>query len=499
MIFYLPHLPTSSPCFFFLRFLLKAQTVKEELPKSTWTMCRSLSSNLYSSSGNKSLMLYSKIKYFMVLLRKYPCLAKMPLRLDIYQKTWLPSPLHSLHPTRKYALKKTSCGDTSYCPHSVTRGYTKDTKQLLLVRMYSSSSRNSFKAEAPIGSLKESKSSLDLSSWRGHLGQSFNQLSKHVNIYFRKKKDVAPFEENTCLVVTTPGYVSRAQRRMKTSYSRDQTQTLGGSEMSGTAPTMQENSRPQLFHISALTTTFGQSYSYVSQHINSVFSSSSAAVQQQDEPGTTTRARMTHRRQKKRKIQSTYILNSADDAGASANSAADQAPTESKKHSSGSWEDGFRQFARHVNNYFGATVKDGVRRNETGIETSSIPTRTASLSQCAASQSKQEDQVSLGATSLFHSSSNTTDFGENHFQMASHINQYFNGQSDLEEDRNEDALTETHHGVPTPPKTMSFMDYLRHPTSAIHDLLVSYHKQSHIVKAQPATISRGAALSQNVS
>lgn len=467
------------------------------LPKSTWTMCRSLGGNRYSSCGNRSLMLYSKIRYFMVLLRKYPRLAKMPLCLNICQKKLLPSPLYSLSPTRKYALNKMSCSDTSYCLQSVTRGYTKDTKQLSLVRTCSSSSRDSFKAEAPIGIVEETKSSLNLSSLGGRLGQSFNQLSKHVNIYFRKKKDIAPFEENTCLVVTTPDYLSRAQRRMKTSYSRDKTQTLEGSDMSGAAPTTQENWRPQLFHISALTTTFGESYSYVSHHINSVFSSGSAAIQQQDESGTTTKPRMTHRRHKKRKIQSTYIMDSPDDAGGSANSAADQAPTQSK-HSSSSWEDGFRQFARHVNNYFGAKVMDEVSQNEKRKE-NSIPTRPTSLSQSAVSQSKQEEQVSPGTTSLFHSSHNTTSFGENHIQMASHINQYFNGQSDLDEDQDGETLTETNPGVPTPPKTVSFMDYLRHPTSAIHDLLGSYIKQSHNVKAQPTMMSRGGTLSQNVS
>lgn len=460
-------------------------------------MCRSLSNNRYSSSGNKSLMLYSKIRYFMVLLRKYPRLAKMPFCLDIYQNKLLPSPLHSLSPTRKYALSKTSCIDASHCPHSLTRCHTKDTKQLSLVRTYSSSSRNSFKAEAPIGILEESKSSLNLSSLGGRLGQSFNQLSKHVNIYFRKKKDIAPLEENTGLVVTTPDYLSRTQRRVQTCYSRDKTQTLEGSKMSGAAPTTQENWRPQLFHVSALTTTFGESYSYVSHHINSIFSSGSAAIQQQDESGTTTKPRMTHRRHKKRKVQSTYIMNPPDDASASANLAADQALTQSK-HSSSSWEDGFRQFARHVNNYFGAKVMDEVSQNETRIQ-NSIPTRPTSLSQSAVSQSKQEEQVSPETTSLFHSSHNTTNFGENHFQMASHINQYFNGQSDLDEDQEGDTLTETSPGVPNPPKTTSFMGFLRHPTSTIHDLLGSYIKQSHTIKAQPTMMSRGALLSQNVS
>lgn len=460
-------------------------------------MGRSISSSLYSSCGNKSLRLCSKIRYFMVLLRKYPRLAKAPLCLDIYQKKLLSSPLNSLSPTRKYAIKKTSCSDTSYCPHSLIRGYTKDTKQLLFVRTYSSSSRNSFKAEAPIGIMEESKSGLNLSSLGGRLSQSFNQLSRHVNIYFRKKKDIAPFDENACLVVTTPDYLGRAQRCVKTSQGRDKTQTLEGSEMSGTAPPTQGNWRPQLFHISALTTTFGESYSYVSHHINSVFSGGSAAVQGQDESGTTAKPRTTHRRHKKRKIQSTYIMNSTDDAGASAKLSADQAPMESKTSGS-SWEDGFLQFARHINNYFGAKVTDEVRQNEKRIE-NSTPTQPTSLNQCAVSQPKQEEQVSPGTTSLFHSSHNTTGFGENHFQMASHINQYFNGQSDLDEDQDGDTLTETHPEVPTPPKTASFMDYLRHPTSAIPDLLGSYIKRSHTVKAQPTMMSPGVTLSQNLT
>lgn len=486
-----------SSCFVYFPGLCRKLPLNQEILKSTWTMGRSLSSNLYSGCGNKSLRLYSKIRYFMVLLRKYPHLAKAPLCLDIYQKKLLSSPLHSLSRTRKYAIKKTSCSDTSYCPQSLLRGSTKDTKTLF-VRTYSSSSRSSFKAEAPIGIMEESKkSSLNLSSLGGRLGQSFYQLSRHVNIYFRQKKDIAPFEENACLVVTAPDYVGRARGRTKTSQGPDKTQTLEGGEMSGTPPPMQGNWRPQLFHISALTTTFGESYSYVSHHINSVFSRGSAAVQGQDDTGTMVKPQTTHRRNKKRKTQSTYIMNSTDDTGGRAKLAADQAPMESKTSSS-SWEDGFRQFARHVNTYFGAKVMDEVRQNERRTE-NTAPARPASLNTCAASQPKQDEQVSPGTMSLFHSSHNTTGFGENHFQMASHINQYFNGQSDLDEDQDGDALTEPHPGVPTPPKITSFMDILRHPTSAIPDLLGSYIKRSHTAKAQPTMTPPGATLSPNVS
>lgn len=414
----------------------------------------------------------------MVLLRKYPRLAKMPLCLDIYQKKLPQSTLHSVSPARKYALKKISPHtDTTCCPHSLLTRYT---KQSLLVRTYSSSSRNSFKAEAPIGIVEES--SLNPSSFGGRLGQSFNQLSRHVNIYFGKKRDIAPFEDDTCQAVTNPIYLSRAQqRRTKTSSSRDEEER----ETSATAPTTQEMCRPQLFHISAMATTFGQSYSYVSHHINSVFFSGSAAVQRPGGSEMTAKPGKSQRRHKKRKVQSTYIMNCTDDAGASAK------PTDNDPHSS-SWEDGFRHFARHVNNYFGAKVKDEACKNDEGFRAQST-----SVSQCVVS--KQEAQAGPGTPSLFHTSQNTTSFGANHIRMASHINQYFKGHSDLDEDQEGDPLPETVPRVSTPPKTASFMDYLRHPTSAIHDLLGSHSKRSHIAGAQPTTMSRRSTLNPKVS
>lgn len=473
-------------------------------------MGRSLSTSLYSGAGNKSLRLYCKIRYLSVLLRKYPRLAKAPRCLDIYRKSVLSSPPHSLSPTRKYALKNMSCSETSCGPYSSLRGYTKDMKHFQFVRFYSSSSRNSFKAEAPIGILEEAKSSFNLSSFGGHLGQSFNRLSRHINIYFRKSKDVVPLDENACVVVTTPDYHSRSQslsQRTEISEGKDKTQTLECKEISGTAPLIRGNSGLQLFHISSLTTTFGESYSYVSNHINSVFSRGSAKVEMQENPGTMSTPRMTHKRHKSRRMQNTYITDSKNATGAHAKLAADQAPLEN--NITGSWEDGFRQFARHINKYFDAKVTDeGQNRTEqppagrSGTHKTNIPTQSTSQNQYSMYQTKQEGHSAPENRGLFHSSHNTTSFGENYFQTAGHINQYFKSQSELDEDLDGDILTETDPRSAISEKTISFMDCLRHPTSAIPGLLGSYIKLgtlSHTVKPKPAITSSEATLNRKVS
>lgn len=472
-------------------------------------MGRSLSTSLWSGAGNKSLRLYCKIRYLTVLLRKYPRLAKAPRCLDIYRKSVLSSPPHSLNPTRKYALKNRSCSDTSCGPYSSLRGYTKDMKHFQFVHFYSSSSRNSFKAGAPIGILEETKSSFNLSSFGGRLGQSFNRLSRHINIYFGKSKDVVPLNENACVVVTTPDYHSRSQslsQCTEISEGKDKTQTLECKEIPGTAPPTQGNSGLQLFHISSLT-TFGENYSYVSNHINSVFSRGSAKVEMQENPATTSTPRMTHKRHKRRRMQNTYITDSKNTAGAYAKLSVDQAPLEN--NITGSWEDGFRQFARHINKYFGAKVSDeGQNRTEqppaerSGTHKINIPTQSTWRNQYSRHQTKQEGHSAPETRGLFHSSHNTTNFGENYFQMGTHINQYFKSQSELDEDLDGDILTETDPRSAISEKTVSFMDCLRHPTSAIPDLLGSYIKLgtlSHTVKPKPAMTSSEATLNRKVS
>ncbi|CAB1434809.1 unnamed protein product [Pleuronectes platessa] len=113
-----------------------------------------------------------------------------------------------------------------------------------------------------------------------------------------------------------------------------------------------------------------------------------------------------------------------------------QATVEQKDFSS-SWEEGYLHFARHINKYFGAKVSDEVqsRREELPVEkTSQRSTQSTSQTQGPTSRLKQEDPTTPEAGGLFHSSHVATNFGENFFQTASHINQYFNGQSEVDEE-----------------------------------------------------------------
>ncbi|KAM7411493.1 hypothetical protein PAMA_021469 [Pampus argenteus] len=452
-------------------------------------MGRYLSTNLCSSSVDRTLRSYCKIRYLMGLLRKYPRLAKAPLCLDLHRYSLLLPPYQPRF-TRKY----NDTGSTSHC----FRGYfTKEAKHLQIVRFYSSSNRDIFKAEAPIGIFEEAQNSFHLSSLGGRLGQSFNRLSRHINVYF-KRKDIVPLE-NAGLVVPTPEYLSRSQRRFQSqraaregniSEGKDTTQTVkckGKQESSGTSPLIKENSGLQLFHISTLATRFGESYSYVANHINSVFSRGVAKVQIQENLETTSSTRRANGRQKRRKMQNKYILNPK--AEISQEQSGDDQAIVKPYNISSSWEEGYLHFARHINKYFGAKVTDGIghqnRQESLPVEKNStyqqhFSTQSTSQTQGTTLQRSQEEAIVSETGGLFHNSCNTSNFGENHFQMSSHINQYFKGQRGLDES----TINKTHRGSATSDrlKTVSFMDCLRHPTSAIPDLLGAYLK--------PATLSQ---------
>ncbi|XP_030588972.1 calcium-independent phospholipase A2-gamma-like isoform X2 [Archocentrus centrarchus] len=87
----------------------------------------------------------------------------------------------------------------------------------------------------------------------------------------------------------------------------------------------------------------------------------------------------------------------------------------------------------------------------------------------ASSQLKQEESIIPEPEGIFHSSCNRTKIGENYFQTCSHINQYFKGQSGL----NEDIESQK---TPERLKSSSFTDYFCNPTSAIPGLLGAYRK-----------------------
>lgn len=453
----------------------------------------------------------------MSLLRKYPLMAKAP---DLHRNP-LPSPPHLSRFTRKPAFNILNHGKANSTSYYVRRDLTKEVKHLQFVRFYSSSSRNTFKAEAPIGIFEEAQNRLNLSSLGGRLGQSFHRLSGHINSYF-KRKDIIPLAENACFVVTTPDHFGRSQRRSqsqraarerKISEGKETTQSVKCNEKqesSIASQLSQGNTGLQLFHISSLATTFGESYNYVANHINSVFSRGFASYQTKDSVETLSSTRKMNRRQKKRIIQSTHIINSKETEMSKVKPGANQAAVEHNNVSS-SWEEGYLHFARHINKYFGAKVTDEVdqdqhRRGQLPVEKNGTYNKqfsALSMSQAQGISSKGDEPITPETRGLFHSSHNTTNFGENYFQMASHINQYFKGQSEWDEDINRNLVTKMDPGSATSErlKTVSFMDCLRNPTSAIPDLLGSYLSLGPLTqtgKPKPALTSQEAILNKKL-
>ncbi|XP_029993673.1 calcium-independent phospholipase A2-gamma-like [Sphaeramia orbicularis] len=460
--------------------------------------------NSCSSSLNKTLRSYCKIRYLMSILRRHhQPTTKALLRLDVHRY-----PPHPLRCTRKPTIKNANLHhrDSGSISHHPFRGFDQGVTHVRVVRFYSSSSQDEFKAEAPVGILEEAQSSLHLSSLGGRLGQSFNQLSRHVNMYF-KRKDVVPSAESASHVVITLDHLGRSQRRSQSqratrernmSENKTTTQTSTCKETQDTSETstaVKERSGVQLFHISSLATRFGESYNYVASHINSVFSKPSTNVEMEENSDTSS-IRGTNRRQRRRKMQNNYSINSNQ-----VQSSADQVTKESTGVSS-SWEEGYQLFGRHINKYFGAKVTDDHKLGRPlPVENNSIyknylNKQSTSQTQGAASQLKQE--VIPETQSLFHTSTNTTNFGENYFQTASHINQYFKGETGLESEP-DGVLTEADTTSATygQERTVSIMNFLLHPTSAIPDFLNSYLKVNPLTqnsKAKSTVTSPGAIL-----
>lgn len=388
-------------------------------------MGRYLSAYLCSSAANETLRSFCKIRYLMILLGRCPRLPEASLCLRVHRAS-PPAVSHSLLFTRKSAAPNPN-----------------RTNRIRFVRFYSSAGRNAFKAEAPVGIVEEAQSGLTTAG--GRLGQSFSRLSAHINFYF-KRTDVAP-------VVVPPVHPGRSVTQLSRE-DKDRDETSEPASWSRGKPDL------QLFHISSLATAFGESYGYVANHINSTFSRVFSQV-----PGETTvdeapLSRRTPRKLKRRK-QPHGVADSEGPGRGQEDLDANQGPVSAGRPASG-WEEGYRQFARHINRYFGAKVAD--ERDPPAGER--LPS--------AASQRKREEAAAAAPPrGLFHHSRHATDFGENYFQTAGHINQYFKGQREADEDADA-GLMETDSGSVPPQKAVSLMDCLRHPASAIPDLLGSY-------------------------
>ncbi|KAF7667456.1 hypothetical protein LDENG_00060340 [Lucifuga dentata] len=459
---------------------------------------------------------YCRTRFHMSSFRNFPRLARAPLSLNLRRYSEL-SFTHSPRFTQTASVKNTklNCNYTGCMSCHIFRSFTKEGKHLQVVRVYSSSKGNAFKAEAPIGIYQEAQNSFNFSSLGGRLGQSFSQLSRHINIYFKKKDiSIIPLGENASLVVSSP-YLGRSQRRrqsQQTVSEQNKTKTKEKQETSGTNTSIQENSGLQLFHISSLVTKFGESYNYVANHINTVFSRGFAKVQTQENLERFSSTSGSTRRQT-RSMQKVCSIKSKEAEKPQVKMDNKEATVGSKNISS--WEENYLYFARHINKYFGAKVADkaGQDQNQQQLsaQNSSIykkhfTAQSTSKTSGATSQLNQEELTIRESGGLFHTSHHTTQFGESYFQMASHINQYFKGQSTLVKEM-DGRQVEMDPGSVTSekPKTASIMDYLQYPTSAIPSLLGAYlnlgsqvqsANSKHAATSLEATLNRKVIFSQ---
>lgn len=414
-------------------------------------MGRYLSAYLCSSASNKTLRSFCKIRYLMILLRRCPCQPEASRRLSMRRTSPPAFSLPALF-TRKPAV-----------PSLIRSDRIKEVRRLSFVRLYSSSGRNAVKAEAPVGIVEEAES--DLTTVGGRLGQSFSRLSAHINFYFKRKE--------TLPVVVPPGFPGRSMAGEQNRPREDKDKH----NVSETASSPQGGPDLQLFHISSLATAFGQSYTYVSSHINSAFSRKFSQVPAEKNLEEKPLPSRTPRKLRRRKQHS--IANSQVEAEASQATAPPNNP-------SGGWEEGYRLFARHINRYFGASVEQD--------QTVGGQRPGATL------QQKQEAAVAAPPRGLFHHSRHATDFGENYFQTASHINQYFKGPTEPGEDVERD-LADTDSGPATLKKSISLMDCLRHPAGAIPGLLGAYFSTGPLAQAgaqRPAATSAHTVLKKKV-
>lgn len=351
------------------------------------------------------------------------------------------------------------------------------------VRLYSTSSRNVLKTEPPIGLYREEKPSLQLSLLGVRLGESFQRLSRHINFYFRQKDlTVAQHAGNSAFVYTFHEPQRRQQRRVHSQRSvkdRRPLEDLRGQLRSVAvidAPAQQHEEQTaasrlyaglQLFHISSLATRFGESYSYVANHINSVFSTSPARDihAQAAEDGSHHQAVRHGRRRKTLHVAPTV---SQPPVHAEVTHGIQKEEAKAAEYPS-SWEEGYLHFASHVNRYFAAKVSDSVS---------------------STTESKQSSQpLQPKSPGLFHMSNTATSFGANHAQMANHINHYFNGQHGFEDDLDGDYMDNTLLVVASTEqeKPVTFMQSLLNTTAAIPNVIGNYLGVSS--KSQEAQVS----------
>lgn len=283
------------------------------------------------------------------------------------------------------------------------------------------------------------------------------------------------FGENQECVTVAPQYLSRRQRHRHCGRSvTDQTMTNSEDVVQSlkskaqtknvqTSSPVPENSGQQLFHISSLTTRFGETYRYVANHINSQFSLVSARVQKQE----TFKTQWKHGKRKSQNISdlSHVKLNNV----------------------SSSWEEGYLLFARHINNYFGAKATyEAQKKGDKNLKE-------------IKSYEKQ-----LFTSSNSRNISNPNNFGENNLQTEETKKQFFNSQGQLKNNSRGSFQEVDKRNLKAAGrlKYLSIAEYLRYPTASIPNLLSTFLKtdiSSQTIKPKTAVTSPKSTLKKSVS
>ncbi|XP_063064590.1 calcium-independent phospholipase A2-gamma-like [Engraulis encrasicolus] len=381
-------------------------------------------------------------------------------------------------------------------------------------RLYSTSSRNVFKAQAPIGIYPEEKPTFQLRLLGMRLGESFQRLSRHINVYFKQgDPSMAPSIGNGALVYPLHDPQRRQLRRTHTQRSVKERRSVveerrivveeRGSvveerssvveerssvveERNGPIVEAAEASPPQeqtttsrlysglqLFHISSLASRFGESYSYVAGHINSVFTRNPFRDMHAKVDVSEEYVMVRHGRRRKTLKTTTDAAQPSADKDVVNNTNAQKVNItfqheEAKDNIlASSSEEGYLHFSHHINRYFGAKVIDS--------QAASVKAQPNFRPHSHTQGPPQPPHPN--SPSLFHMSETSTSFGANHAHIASHINHFFKGPQGFEDDLEGDYVDHTTAltvVAPPKPKTTSFMESLLQTTTAVQDKIGSY-------------------------
>ncbi|KAK2825249.1 hypothetical protein Q7C36_019176 [Tachysurus vachellii] len=227
-------------------------------------------------------------------------------------------------------------------------------------RMFSASKRETFKQEVPL----RVKDTVQMQWMQIRFGDTFKRLSKHINMYFKQKEMSASCGTGQAVFVSVmqKPFIG-VQRQAQTQNTTEGKEARELKQMQYPSISQSQESHLtsgypglQLFHMSSLVTRFGESYSYVASHINSVFLKQvyKEVPSSEDILGIN---RTIFKRVGKNQIKE----NMSQETGQTHYNEATLDVNNTDVCSS--LEEGYLHFARHINRYFGAKVTDTVKES----------------------------------------------------------------------------------------------------------------------------------------